>query len=171
MKWKEKIRTIPDWPKPGILFRDITPLLSDKEAFAEAVSDLAKEAEPWKPQIVAAVEARGFIFGAALSLTLKTGFVPIRKKGKLPAATVTEEYALEYGTDAVEIHADAFKPGTSVVLVDDVLATGGTAAACARLIRKVGGKLSGIIFLIELSELGGRKRLPPDIPVKSLLVY
>ncbi len=171
MSWQNKIRTIPDWPKPGILFRDITPLLADPQAFAESIEALAEVVRPWRPALIAGTEARGFIFAAALSLKLGAGFIPIRKKGKLPAATIREEYSLEYGTDSVEMHADAAGPGTRVVLVDDVLATGGTAAACLRLIRKTGAELCGAAFLIELSELQGRKKLPEDVPTRSLIVY
>jgi adenine phosphoribosyltransferase len=170
MQWKELIRSIPDWPKPGILFRDITPILRDGAAFAQVVEQLARTVKPWKADVVVATEARGFIFGAAVSLTLGLGFVPVRKKGKLPAAAITEEYALEYGTDIIQMHADALGPGTRAVLIDDLLATGGTAAACARLIRRSGATLAGIAFVIELAGLDGMKALPQDVPRVSLVV-
>lgn len=169
MSWQTLIRDIPDWPKPGILFRDITPLLADAAAFAGAVDALASAAAPWQPDAIVAIEARGFIFGAALAQKLGCGFVPVRKRGKLPFATVREEYALEYGTDMIEIHADALAPGRRAVLVDDLLATGGTAAACARLVRTLGAELAGMVFLIELTALNGRSRLPADVPAAALL--
>ncbi len=170
MSWHDLIRDIPNWPKPGILFRDITPLLGNGEAFNQVVTELAGAVSPWKPDMLVGAEARGFVFGAALALKLGIGFVPIRKKGKLPAATICEEYALEYGTDAIEMHEDALGPGVRAVLIDDLLATGGTAAACARLITKGGADLAGLAFVIELGDLGGRQLLPEDIPAVSLAV-
>jgi adenine phosphoribosyltransferase len=170
MNWHDRIRSIPDWPKPGILFRDITPLLLDAPAFRAVLEELTQAVAPWKPDVLVGAEARGFIFGAALSFSLGIGFVPIRKKGKLPAAAIAEEYELEYGTDTIEMHADALSPGQRAVLIDDLLATGGTAAAAARLIRTSGAELAGIAFVIELAALGGKQKLPPGVPVTSLLV-
>jgi adenine phosphoribosyltransferase len=153
------IRDVPDWPRRGILFRDITPLLASPKAFPAAVEALCK---PWRHagvEYVAAVEARGFIFGAAVAAKLKAGFVPIRKKGKLPYQTERITYDLEYGTDCVEMHRDAVPPGAQVLMVDDLLATGGTMRAACQLIEKVGGQVVGIAFLIELTDLHGRDRL------------
>lgn len=169
MNWHELIRTIPDWPKPGILFRDVTPLLQNGQALSSVIEELAAAVSPWNPAILVGAEARGFIFGAALAVRLGIGLVPIRKKGKLPAATIIEQYDLEYGTDQIEMHQDALRPGMRAVLVDDLLATGGTAAACARLINKAGAELAGIAFVIELTALGGAKQLPAGVPVVSLL--
>jgi len=153
------IRDIPDWPRSGILFRDITPLLANPKAFPAAVAALC---EPWRyagVEYVAGVEARGFIFGAAVAAQLKAGFIPIRKKGKLPYQTERVTYDLEYGTDCVEMHQDAVPPGAKVLMVDDLLATGGTMRAACQLIEKVGGQVVGITFLIELTDLHGRDRL------------
>ncbi len=151
------IRSIPDFPTEGILFRDITPLLSDPQALAEAIDRLA---EPFKDKgidVVAAVEARGFIFGSAIAKALGAGFIPIRKQGKLPFETHSVSYGLEYGKDVVEIHTDAVQPGTKVLMADDLLATGGTMAAACELIEKLGGHIVGLTFLIELAELKGRE--------------
>jgi len=159
MGLKAFIRDIPDFPKEGILFRDITPLLADAAALAQAVEALA---EPFAAQgidVVAAVEARGFIFGSAVAKALNAGFVPIRKKGKLPFQTESVHYGLEYGKDTVEVHTDAIRPGTKVLMVDDLLATGGTMAAACELIEKLGGTIAGLTFLIELADLHGRKKL------------
>jgi adenine phosphoribosyltransferase len=156
-KIKSLIRTIPDVPSPGIMFRDITPLLADPEGLELAVSSLASLCAHAKPGKVVGVEARGFIFAAPVAVRLGAGFVPVRKPGKLPWKVVSESYALEYGTDTLEIHADAVGEGDSVVIVDDVLATGGTAAATIRLVESLGAKVAGLVFLIELSDLGGRK--------------
>lgn len=167
---KRFIRDIPDFPKPGILFRDITPLLADPAALSRAIDALA---EPFSNQgidVVVAVEARGFIFGSAVAKALKAGFVPIRKKGKLPARTESASYGLEYGQDVVEVHTDALKPGMKVLMVDDLLATGGTMAAACRLIEKLGGQIAGLTFLIELSMIQGR-RLLGNYPVHSVIVY
>jgi len=152
------IRSIPDFPTKGILFRDITPLLADAAALNCAVNRLS---EPFKDKaidVVAAVEARGFIFGSAVAKTLGVGFVPIRKKGKLPFETHSVSYGLEYGKDAVEVHTDAIKPGTKVLMVDDLLATGGTMAAACKLIEELGGDIIGLTFLIELADLNGREK-------------
>lgn len=153
------IRGIPDWPKKGILFRDITPLLADPQAFAAAVNALCADFRDERIEYVAAVEARGFIFGAAVAETLSAGFVPIRKKGKLPFKTERISYDLEYGTDTLEVHKDAIRKGAKVLMVDDLLATGGTMAAACKLITKIGGEIAGIAFLIELKELTGRDKL------------
>jgi adenine phosphoribosyltransferase len=153
------IRDVPDWPKKGILFRDITPLLGEPEAFSAAVDALCSDFRDKSIDYVAAVEARGFIFGAAVAERLSAGFVPIRKKGKLPSATESITYELEYGTDTLEVHNDAIDKGSNVLMVDDLLATGGTMAAACQLIEKIGGKIAGITFLIELTELGGRGKI------------
>ncbi len=167
---KRLIREVPDFPKPGILFYDITTLLKDARGFQQAVEALASQLDADAFDLLAGIEARGFIFAGALAYRFGKGLVPVRKPGKLPAATVREEYALEYGTDAVEIHQDAIQPGTRVVIVDDVLATGGTARAAARLIERAGGKVAGIVFLIELDFLRGRENLA-GYPVHSILHY
>ena len=156
---KEYIRSIPDWPKPGILFRDITPLLGDPKALAAAVDALCADYADAGIEYVAAVEARGFILGAAVAERLGAGFVPIRKNGKLPFKTETITYDLEYGTDTLEVHLDAVEKGSKVLMVDDLLATGGTMAAACKLIEKIGGRIAGITFLIELTELAGRDKL------------
>jgi adenine phosphoribosyltransferase len=153
------IRSIPDWPKKGVLFRDITPLLADPEAFAAAVDALCDGFAGIGVEYVAAVEARGFIFGAAVARKLGVGFVPIRKQGKLPFKTESVSYDLEYGTDTLEVHSDAIRRGEKVLMVDDLLATGGTMAAACKLIEKIGGQIAGITFLIELGELAGREKL------------
>jgi adenine phosphoribosyltransferase len=165
-----RIRSIPDFPKPGIVFRDITTLLADPVALREA---LRRMAEPYSPGTVDAVvgaESRGFIFGTAVAMMLDAAFVPIRKKGKLPAETIGVTYDLEYGTDTVEMHTDAIQPGARVLLVDDLLATGGTMAACCELVEKAGGNVVGIEVLIELAFLDGRKRLE-GYPVRSQIVF
>jgi adenine phosphoribosyltransferase len=164
------IRPIPDFPKPGILFRDITPLLADASAFAAAIAALA---EPWRAEklaAIAAVEARGFLFAGPLAVELGLGVVPVRKPGKLPADTIAHEYDLEYGRDRLEMHTGVLPAGGRVLVVDDVLATGGTAAACMRLIEAAGGTVAGAAFLVEIEPLGGRGRLAPH-RVESVLVY
>jgi adenine phosphoribosyltransferase len=153
------IRTVKDFPKPGIGFKDITTLLKEPQAFAQVIDLLTAHYQNKKIQKVVGIESRGFIFGAPLALRLDTGFVPARKPKKLPAATVREEYALEYGTDAIEMHADAIAKGERVIVVDDLLATGGTARAAGRLVEKLGGELLGFAFLIELDFLHGREKL------------
>ena len=153
------IRSIPDWPKKGILFRDITPLLADPKALTAAIDALCAGFTEAGIEYVAAVEARGFIFGAAAARRLGVGFVPIRKKGKLPFKTESVSYDLEYGTDTLEVHSDAIVKGAKVLMVDDLLATGGTMAAACELIEKIEGHVVGIAFLIELRELSGRKKL------------
>jgi adenine phosphoribosyltransferase len=167
---KKYIRDVPDYPQKGIIFRDITPLLGDKNIFREVVDMMsaAWTAEP--PDLVAAIEARGFIPGAAMAVKLGAGFVPIRKTGKLPWSTVMESYDLEYGTDSLEVHSDAVQPGQKVLIVDDVLATGGTASAAVRLMRKLGAAVVGVQVLIELTYLEGRQRLN-DVKLVSEITY
>lgn len=159
MDLREKIRNIPDFPKKGILFRDITPLLRDHSAFRQAIDGMAKEYTGKSVDLVVGIESRGFVLGAPLALELGVGFVPVRKLGKLPWETVRAEYALEYGTNCVEIHKDAIGPGQRVLIVDDLLATGGTARATIDLVHKLGGEVVGLAFLVELSDLGGRSKL------------
>ena len=167
---KASIRTIPDYPIPGILFRDITTLLGNARAFRRAVDELV---QPWsgsKIDKIAGIEARGFIFAPALAYRLGAGFVPVRKPKKLPAKTASISYALEYGTDTLEIHEDAVKPGDRVIICDDLLATGGTAAATAKLIEKLGGKVEGTAFAVELTFLNGRSKLN-GLDIFSLIQY
>lgn len=164
------VRDIPDFPQSGILFKDITPVLGSPEAFREVINRLAEHAAFLQPDLIAGIESRGFLFGAPVALALGVGFVPIRKAGKLPSATEREEYALEYGTAIVEIHRDAVLPGRRVLIVDDLLATGGTAAAAARLVEKLGGTVAGLSFLIELGFLPGRRALNGH-EIHSLLTY
>ena len=164
------IRDIPDWPKQGILFRDITPLLADPKAFAAAVDALCADFAGAQIEYVAAVEARGFIFGAAVAKKLGAGFVPIRKKGKLPWQTESVSYDLEYGTDTLEVHRDAVKGRAKVLMVDDLLATGGTMAAACKLIEKIGGQVAGIVFLVELMSLCGREKIA-DYKITSIISY
>ena len=167
---KSRIRHIPDFPKPGILFYDITTLLGDPAGFKAAIDALSAPYEGQRISLVIGIESRGFILGAAVADRLGVGFCPIRKPGKLPAATIKESFSLEYGTDAIEIHADAMKPGQRVLIVDDVLATGGTASAAARLVKRLGGELHGLAFLIELEALKGRALLQGE-KVYSVLKY
>jgi adenine phosphoribosyltransferase len=167
---KAKIRHVPDFPKAGILFYDITTLLNDRQGFRDMIDALAGPYRDQGVEQVVGIESRGFILGGAVANALDAGFVPIRKPGKLPSKTHREEYALEYGTDSLEIHCDAFQPGQKVLLVDDVLATGGTAQAASGLIRRVGGNLVGLSFLIELGFLNGRAKLT-DKRVYSVLQY
>ena len=167
---KRYVRDVPGYPQAGIVFRDITPLLGDKEIFREVVDMMSRSWAGRGLDLVAAIEARGFIPGAAVAVKLNAGFVPIRKVGKLPWKTISEAYQLEYGADELQVHSDAVQPGQKVLIVDDVLATGGTAAAAVRLIRKLGGEVVGVQVLIELADLGGRKRLP-DVEVVSEIVY
>ncbi len=172
MDLKSLIRDIPDFPKPGILFRDITTLLRDAQGlkytidlFTQKCIDAGMTAD-----FVVGMESRGFIFGTPLAYQLGAGFIPVRKKGKLPAEIYAIEYALEYGTDTLEVHQDALQPGSRVLIADDLIATGGTASATAQLIQKVGCELVGFAFIIELQELQGRKKLP-DLPIVTLLEY
>ena len=159
MNLETHIRTIQDFPKPGIGFKDITTLLKEPAAFREVMARLTSHFSKKGIQKVVGIESRGFIFGAPLALNLQAGFVPARKPKKLPAATIREEYQLEYGTDALEMHADAIANGEKVAIIDDLLATGGTAAATARLVEKLGAQVAGLAFLIELDFLQGRRRL------------
>jgi adenine phosphoribosyltransferase len=163
--WSALIRDIPDYPKPGILFKDITPLLADHAAFTQVVDELADGLVFDK---VVGIEARGFILAAPVAYRSGAGFVPVRKKGKLPAATLEAIYDLEYGSAAIEVHADAFAPGDRVLIVDDVLATGGTAEATVELVRRAGAEVAAVSFLMELSFLSGRDRLP-GLEVRTLL--
>ena len=164
------VRDIEDYPEPGVTFRDITPLLGDGDAFARAIDQLVESFDPEPVDRIVGVESRGFIFAAALAYRLRSAFVPVRKAGKLPWAVAREEYQLEYGTDKLEIHRDAIHPGEQILIVDDVLATGGTAAATARLVETLGGRVTGLAFVIELTELHGRSRLG-ERTVTSLLPY
>jgi adenine phosphoribosyltransferase len=164
------IRDVPDFPKKGIVFKDITPLLADSAGFAQAVDLIATRYRDDKIDLVVGVESRGFIFGAAVAAKLGAGFIPVRKPGKLPSRTERIEYELEYGSDALEIHLDAIKPGQRVLMVDDLLATGGTMKACCELVRKLGGQVVAIAFLIELAFLHGRGKLA-DYEVFSILSY
>jgi adenine phosphoribosyltransferase len=170
MDLKALIRDIPNFPKPGILFRDITTLLSNPAGLKYSIDTLTDRVRDWQPQYIVGMESRGFIFGAALAYNLEIGFIPVRKPGKLPAAIHTVEYALEYGTDRLEIHQDAVVPGSRILIVDDLIATGGTAAATAKLLQEIGCNLVGCAFVIELDALGGRSRLP-DVPIISLVHY
>lgn len=167
---KKCIRNIPDFPKPGILFRDITTLLNNKLAFKTAINKLSEKYKNKNIDKVVAVEARGFILGGAIAHKLNAAFVPVRKKGKLPAKTSAATYDLEYGTDTLEMHQDAIKRGDKVLIVDDLLATGGTVRAVTDLVNKLKGKISGIAFLIELTDLKGKEKLK-EYPVYSLIKY
>jgi adenine phosphoribosyltransferase len=167
---REHIRDIADYPKPGVVFRDITPLLNHAAAFGRAVDDLVYRFHDLPVDRVVGVESRGFILAAPVAYRLRAGFVPVRKAGKLPWAVAREEYDLEYGTDKLEIHRDAIRPGERVLVVDDVLATGGTAAATTRLVEALGGVVAGLGFLIEIALLGGRARLG-EHRVESLTGY
>lgn len=156
---KKLIRDIPDFPAPGVIFRDITPILQDPTAFKEVIDSMAECVAPTKPDVIVGIESRGFILGTPMAIELGVGFVPVRKAGKLPAETIKAEYALEYGTNAVEIHRDAIEPGMRVAIVDDLLATGGTAKAAVQLVEELGGVITGANFLIELAFLKGRDAL------------
>lgn len=165
------IRSVPDFPRAGVMFRDVSPLLASASGFARCIDALA---EPWQGkgvQAIAGIEARGFIFGAALALRLQAGFVPLRKPGKLPPPVASVGYQLEYGSDRLEIQHDALKPGETVLLVDDVLASGGTLEAAAALVGQSGARLIGASVVIELAALGGRSRWPSGLPLHSLLQY
>jgi len=163
----ERIRDVPDYPKPGVLFKDITPLLGDADAFGAVVEATAALFGPVDK--VVGIEARGFILAAPVAYEIRAGFVPVRKKGKLPAATFAAEYDLEYGSAVIEVHTDAFTPGERVLIVDDVLATGGTARATASLVKRGGAEVAGVAVLMELSFLNGREAVP-ELDVRSLLV-
>jgi len=169
MNIKNHIRGIPDFPKPGILFYDISTLLANADAWQFAINELAKEVAPLKPDLLAGIESRGFLLAAPLALELGLGFTMVRKQGKLPGPCVKYEYQLEYGTDILEIQEDAVKPGEKIVLLDDLLATGGTMLAATELLRKVGANVIGSACIIELNFLNGRKKL--DIPCSTLVDY
>jgi adenine phosphoribosyltransferase len=170
MDLKKLIREVPDFPKAGILFYDITTLLKDSAGFAGVIDGLKSHYSGTRVDLVLGIEARGFIFAPALAYALRAGFVPVRKPKKLPAATVSVTYDLEYGQDSLEMHKDAVQPGSRVLIVDDLLATGGTAAAAARLVREAGGTVAGLGFVVELTFLSGRAKLP-EYDVFSLLQY
>jgi adenine phosphoribosyltransferase len=170
MEYKDFIRVISDFPKDGISYKDITTLLKNGEIYRAAVDTLVEKIRPWQPNVIVGPEARGFLLGAPIAYALGVGFVPVRKPGKLPAEIISETYALEYGFDTLEVHADAISPGERVVVVDDLLATGGTMLATANLMRKIGAELLGMVFLIELTSLNGREKLA-DYPVISLVQY
>jgi adenine phosphoribosyltransferase len=169
-KLANAVRDVPDFPKPGIIFKDITPLLSDGALFREAIGLFLKATEPLRPDKIVGIDARGFLFGSAVAYQLGVGFVPVRKKGKLPYQTKETSYSLEYGGATVEMHVDAISPGERIVLIDDLLATGGTAAAAAKLIAEAGGNLVEAQFLIELAFLSGRCHLG-EVPVRAFLRY
>jgi adenine phosphoribosyltransferase len=164
------IRNVPDFPKPGIQFKDITPVLADARLFAGSIDLLTQNFAPGTVDAVVGIDARGFIFAAAAATKLKAGFIPVRKKGKLPYQTIEQDYALEYGHATVAMHIDALKPGARVLLIDDLLATGGTSAAAVALMQKLGAKILETSFLIELKFLNGREKLK-DHPVRSIVVY
>lgn len=170
MELKDYIRSIQDYPKEGILFRDITTLLKDKDAFKLAIDKMAEQVKDKKVDLVVGAESRGFLIGSALAYKMNCGFIPVRKKGKLPYKTISEEYALEYGTDTLYMHEDAIKKGDNVLVVDDLIATGGTALAMIKMVEKLGGNVIGSSFLIELEELNGRKEIE-KYPINILIKY
>jgi adenine phosphoribosyltransferase len=159
MPIKSRIRTVPDWPKKGVMFRDITTLIKDPVGFKIMLDDFAKRYKDKDIDVVVGIDSRGFIMGGALAYLIGKGFVPVRKKGKLPAETVSETYELEYGTDTIEIHKDAIEKGQKVLIVDDLLATGGTSLAAAKLVKKLGGEIVELAFVVDLPDLGGGKKL------------
>ena len=167
---EKAIRNIPDFPQPGIQFKDITPVLADARLFSGSIDLLTERFKPGDVDAVVGIDARGFIFAAAAAVRLQAGFVPVRKQGKLPYRTLEQQYSLEYGTATVAMHVDALKPGSRVLLIDDLLATGGTAAAAAALVRRLKARILEISFLIELGFLAGRQKLK-EYPVRSLVVY
>ena len=168
---KSKIRDIPDFPKPGIVFKDLTTLLRDRDAFGYVIDVFADYFSTMKPQYIAGIEARGFILGPAIAHKLNVGFIPVRKPGKLPARVVSETYQLEYGTDTLEVHEDCVSKGDSVILIDDLLATGGTAQAAYKLLNKVGADVTCIGFVVELGFLDGRKKMPEGVEVFSIIDF
>ncbi|MFA6918714.1 MAG: adenine phosphoribosyltransferase [Patescibacteria group bacterium] len=159
MPIKSRIRTVSDWPKKGIMFRDITTLIKDPVGFKLCMDDFVERYKDKNIDVIVGIDSRGFIMGGALAYLLGKGFVPVRKKGKLPAETEKEEYALEYGTDCIEIHKDAIEPGQKVVIIDDLIATGGTAIAAAKLVKKLGGEIVEFAFVVDLPDIGGSKKL------------
>ena len=165
------VRDIPDFPKPGILFRDITPLMRQVTAWQEVMRQLGEVCDRLQPDLIVGIESRGFIVGTALATARRIGFSPVRKPGKLPGEVIGVDYSLEYGTDRLEIIPDGFEHEPRVLIVDDLLATGGTAGACADLVSQVGGQLCGFAFVVELADLGGKGKLPEGVPVESLIVY
>lgn len=165
------VRDIPDFPKPGILFRDLTPMMRDPEGWQAMVRQLGSVCEQLQPDLIVGIESRGFLVGGALATALSLPFAPVRKPGKLPGVVHAVDYTLEYGSDRLEIHADGFEDGPSVLVVDDLLATGGTAAACGQLVEQAGGRLRGFAFVVELLALEGRRRLPESVPVEALIRY
>ena len=171
MDLRQYVQDIPDFPKPGILFRDISPMLRDPVGWAEVMNRFGALCDLVNPDLIVGIEARGFIVGMALATHKKLGFVPVRKPGKLPGAVHGIDYQLEYGTDRLEIHADALRNQPRVLVVDDLLATGGTASATSNLVTQAGGQLVGCAFVVELAGLNGRERLPVNITVESLIVY
>jgi len=170
MDLKKFIRDIPDFPQKGIIFKDITPLLANQKAFQETVNEFAKFAKKIKAKTIVGIDSRGFIFGGAVAYKLGLKFVPVRKKGKLPYSTVSQAYSLEYGTNTIEMHTDAIKKNEKVLIIDDLLATGGTAKAAAQLVEKLGGKVAGIAFVIELAFLKGAEKLK-SYKTLSLIKY
>ncbi len=168
---KDRIRSIKDFPIEGIIFRDITTAIKDKEALREMINFLTEKFINKGIDYVAVIESRGFIFGSALAYNINAGCILIRKPGKLPAETISEEYALEYGTDKLEIHKDAIEEGKNVIVIDDLLATGGTVSAACKLLKKAGANVKAAAFVIELADLNGRKNLPQDIEVVSMVTY
>lgn len=170
MELKDYIRSIQDYPKEGILFRDITTLLKDKDAFKLAIDKMSEQVKDKKVDLVVGAESRGFLIGSALAYKMNCGFIPVRKKGKLPYKTISEEYALEYGTDTLYMHEDAIKKDDNVLVVDDLIATGGTALAMIKMVEKLGGNVIGSSFLIELEELNGRKEIE-KYPINVLIKY
>ncbi|NJK28591.1 MAG: adenine phosphoribosyltransferase [Coleofasciculaceae cyanobacterium SM2_3_26] len=170
MDLKSLIRDVPDFPKPGILFRDITPLLRHPEGLRHTIDLVAEKCAAFDADCIAGIESRGFIFGVPVAYRLGMGFIPVRKAGKLPAAVHSVDYSLEYGQATLEIHCDALEPGHRVVIVDDLLATGGTAAATAHLVQKAGSEVAGFAFIVELLDLGGRQKLP-DVPIATMIQY
>ncbi|HXG77062.1 MAG TPA: adenine phosphoribosyltransferase [Gaiellaceae bacterium] len=167
---RDRVRDVPDFPTPGVVFKDLMPLIADAEYFGETIRRLAEWARPREPKLVLGAEARGFIFGAALAYELGAGFIAARKPGKLPRETIEATYALEYGTDSLQVHRDAVSPGVRVLVLDDVLATGGTAKAKCELVESLGGVVAGVLFVIELTFLHGRERLA-GYEVHSLIQY
>ena len=165
------VRDIPDFPKPGILFRDITPLMRSPLAWQEVMRQMGAVCDQLAPDLIVGIESRGFIVGTALATARNIGFSPVRKPGKLPGEVIGVDYTLEYGSDRLEIIPDGFEHRPRVLIVDDLLATGGTAAACAQLVQQAGGVVCGFAFVVELADLQGRSRLPADVPVESLIVY